>query len=1056
MRQRLLLTLMLLLTAASLSFAQTTPQGFNYQSVIRNASGDPIVNQTVSLVFTIRNGSATGTLVYYEKHNTSTNEFGLVNLIVGRGTPLLGDFTSINWAGGAKYLEVSIETLPGIFDVLGTTELLSVPYAMYAQSSGSGGGGSDNWGSQTAFTDNTLKGNGLAGNPIGIAQQSAQTGQVLKWNGTTWAPGDDIIGSGSSGGTVTQINTGAGLTGGPITNAGTIALSNSGVTPGTYGSATEIPVVTVDAQGRVTNVFKTIVQPGAVGLNAGNGINVQTNGFNNFTIVNTGDTNPSDDLTAASQADGDVSGNFNNLQIKANAVGTNELNNGAVTAAKLSSMSASTGQVLKWNGSAWAPAADQSGAIDLTEGAGIDITGTSPNFTIVNTGDTNASDDVTTASQANGDVTGPFSNLQIKANVITSSEIADNAVNTSELANASVTAAKLNSMSAATGQVLKWNGSAWAPAADQGGTVDIAGGNGIDINQNGSTYTVINTGDTDASDDLTDSTVFSGDVSGTANNIQINAGAIINTDLAPNSVGTDNLINGAVTGAKINNMSAAIGQVLKWNGSTWAPAADNSGSGTGDHYAAGPGISITGTAPNFVINNTGDNDNSTTNEIQVLSIAGNQLSLSNGGGSVNLPAGGGNNYVAGPGISITGTAPNLTINNTGDNDNNATNELQNISLTGTVLTLSGNNSQVDLAPILGAGGGDDWTNTGNHIYNANTGNVLIGTNTSTSGRLQVVNANAAHEAGKFIQSGGTKAAVYAESGAGAGGFFSSNSGPAIITGTGNVGIGAAIPSARLHIVGNGESVRLQGNVPSITFFSTVANGGGGFIKQVHPVLQIGTAADTQSIALIPGGKSALFAEGKFGNVSIGSAAQPLGKLHVFHDKKGLFLQNNLTGYFWEWWVNEATNQLDLYNSDSGPLPVGSFAINGLYLPSDRRLKKDITRLETGTLDKILQLKPVTYRYNSEAENARTSIGFLAQDVQSLFPELVSSRTARNTGEHYLALNYAGFGVLAIQALQEQQGAFENLKKEHEALQTKVSQLEARLQALEAAVLNKKD
>jgi hypothetical protein len=80
-----------------------------------------------------------------------------------------------------------------------------------------------------------------------------------------------------------------------------------------------------------------------------------------------------------------------------------------------------------------------------------------------------------------------------------------------------------------------------------------------------------------------------------------------------------------------------------------------------------------------------------TNEIQVLSIAGNQLSLSNGGGSVNLPAGGGSNYQAGPGISITGTAPNLTINNTGDNDNSATNELQNISLNGMVLRLSVNN-----------------------------------------------------------------------------------------------------------------------------------------------------------------------------------------------------------------------------------------------------------------------------------------------------------------------------------------------------------------------------
>ena len=104
----------------------------------------------------------------------------------------------------------------------------------------------------------------------------------------------------------------------------------------------------------------------------------------------------------------------------------------------------------------------------------------------------------------------------------------------------------------------------------------------------------------------------------------------------------------------------------------------------------------------------------------------------------------------------------------------------------------------------------------------------------------------------------------------------------------------------------------------------------------------------------------------------------------------------------------------------------------------------------------MQLRPVTYRYNFEADQATQSIGFLAQDVQELFPELVASRKSRDTGESYLSLNYGGFSVLAIQALKEQQIAFENLKKENETLQSKVDKMEARLQLLEAALTSKKD
>jgi hypothetical protein len=127
MKQHLLL--LFLAVMAGFVVAQNTPQGINYQCIIRNnQTGNPIINQTVTLLFSIRNGSPTGPVDYQEKHIGSTNEFGLANLVIGRGQPQVNTFAGINWGAGSKFLTVLLETTPNVFDEIGNSELLSVPY----------------------------------------------------------------------------------------------------------------------------------------------------------------------------------------------------------------------------------------------------------------------------------------------------------------------------------------------------------------------------------------------------------------------------------------------------------------------------------------------------------------------------------------------------------------------------------------------------------------------------------------------------------------------------------------------------------------------------------------------------------------------------------------------------------------------------------------------------------------------------------------------------------------------------------------------------------------
>jgi hypothetical protein len=104
MKQTLLTTALLITTV--LAFAQA-PQGINYQAVVRDAGGNELVNQAVSLRMTILENNTT--TVYQETHSATTNGFGLVNLVIGQGAATQGTFNTIDWSTGNYFAQIEVD-----------------------------------------------------------------------------------------------------------------------------------------------------------------------------------------------------------------------------------------------------------------------------------------------------------------------------------------------------------------------------------------------------------------------------------------------------------------------------------------------------------------------------------------------------------------------------------------------------------------------------------------------------------------------------------------------------------------------------------------------------------------------------------------------------------------------------------------------------------------------------------------------------------------------------------------------------------------------------------
>jgi hypothetical protein len=140
--KRLMTIYAVLLIAATVFLAKQAsaqaPNKMSYQAVIRNSSNALVTNQALGMQISILQTSVSGTSVYTETQKPTTNANGLVSIEIGGGSVVSGNFANINWANGPYFIKTETDPTGGTsYSISGTSQLLSVPYALYAASSGS-------------------------------------------------------------------------------------------------------------------------------------------------------------------------------------------------------------------------------------------------------------------------------------------------------------------------------------------------------------------------------------------------------------------------------------------------------------------------------------------------------------------------------------------------------------------------------------------------------------------------------------------------------------------------------------------------------------------------------------------------------------------------------------------------------------------------------------------------------------------------------------------------------------------------------------------------------
>ncbi len=1046
-----LLPVLGLLLLCPLFAQQTVPQGINYQAVLRGTDDKPLVNKSAEVTFTILDGSPTGTLVFQEIYDTSSNSLGQLILVIGQGTHIGGvPFTDINWSQGPKFLKIEATVDGGTSIILGTPQIQSVPYALAANPVGTAGGDL----SGQFPNPNVAR---LQGNPVSSTPPAP--GLVLKWNGTEWAPAADIDTGDDWGAQVAQ-------SAAPLTGNGSntpLTLLPESITSQFIQNGA---IQTIDlSDGAVT----------AAKLNNMGASDGQILKWNGSTWAPAPDIDTGDDWGAqVAQSDAPLTGDGSSTTpltllpesitsqfIQNGTIQTIDLSDGAVTAAKLNNMGANPGQILKWNGSAWAPATDEIGTLGsdnsaenegkLTilagtatssvissntanstnvtlqvSGLGLSISesvGTNT-ITLTNTGDTDPNDDLNNGDAASGDLTGSYPNPDIAANVIGSAEIINGSIALVDLA-AGVIPTSLPPNGPASGDLTgNYPNPDIAPNAV--GSNEIANGSITAADIAPGVIPAVPTS-------LPPNGPASGDLTG-------NYPA---PNIAPNAVGSDEIANGSIQAVDI-----AAGVIPT--------------------YTAGSGISI---SPSNQISAT---DNSATNELQTLAINGNMLSLSINGSSVSLPGPDNwgsqvvvhNTSLIGNGAGTPlGIAPNgvtateiatgaVTSAKIFDNTIQAI-DLSSMGATASGQVLKWNGSA--WAPGTDNTGGSSQSNCGRLLT---TGIVGVSGNVNACPDNQYrLTIRGEDKQGVYVDANGsgdvrgTRVDAIGGSGSNDGIILFSRS-------ANNEASGVNLATGRNNNTTDVVGLYIQSGLNASTYddvnYEIPDNSPSDQNYGVYIYLDDNSSNNNSGHS---GRDIGLYVENENDN---DYAAYFDGDVAIPRELEFINPNNSGNGQRWALYINKGSGTPPCGTGNGNSNISNDFIFEyqdvtkaildsgtgGFCTTSDKRTKENIASL-TSVLSEITQLEAVSYNFISD-ENKTPTLGFIAQDVELLFPKLVNRIPHEQFGE-LLSLNYDGFSVIAIKAIQEQQAIIETQQAKIESQETRLSSLEKEMAELRALV-----